>query len=131
MKRLPSLVSCLALATLAVTGCRSVNYDESKETVAVYQFGEFKMLANATAPAVAAAAEAAFQEFDLYRTASSGTKFNARLEARARNDQRILVNIAEVNSRQTLVRIRWGAGGDLVLSRRLFDAIDRRLGGAR
>jgi hypothetical protein len=126
LARFSSLALLAAAATL--TGCSTVKFDPSGETAAVYQFGEFRMLVNTTAPVTTRATEAALKQLDLYKTSGTATKFDARLEARARNDQKILVNIAEVNSRQTLVRIRWGAGGDLANSRALFDAIERNLG---
>lgn len=117
------LIFAAALAAL-LAGCTTVAYDTSGETMAVYQFGEFKMLLNTTAPKTAKAAQRALQQLDLYQTESVVNRFNARLTARARNDQRILVIIQEVNSAQTLVRIRWGEAGNLNSSRQLFDAIE-------
>lgn len=118
----------LAAAATTFTGCSSVAYDTTGETVAVYQFGEFKMLLNTTALKAARAAKPALQQLDLYQTESVVNRFNARLTARARNDQRILVIIQEVNSAQTLVRIRWGEAGNLNYSRQLFDTIESNLG---
>jgi len=122
-----SACSILAVAAL-LGGCTSVAYDTTGETVAVYQFGEFKMLLNTTASRTVKAAERALQQLDLYQTASEVKRFEARLTARARNDQRVLVIIQEVNSAQTLVRIRWGEAGQLTASRRLFDTIEANLG---
>ena len=119
--------ACWLMAVAAFAGCRSVAYDTTGETVAVYQFGEFKMLLNTTAAKTFKAAQQALQQFDLYQTASEMKRFEARLTARARNDQRVLVIIQEVNSAQTLVRIRWGEGGQLSASRKLFDAIEANL----
>ncbi len=129
MKPLPHLCASLILAAAALlAGCSSVSYDSTGETVAVFQFGEFKMLLNTTAPKAAKAAQQAMQQLDLYQTSNKVTRFDARLTARARNDQRINVIIQEVNSAQTLVRIRWGEGGDKNASRRLFDTIEANVG---
>ena len=128
MKPHHRLCASLILAVTALAGCSSVPYDSTGETVAVFQFGEFKMLLNTTAPKVAKAAQLAMQQLDVYQTSSTVTRFDARLTARARNDQRINVIIQEVNSAQTLVRIRWGEGGDLNASRRLFDAMEANVG---
>jgi hypothetical protein len=115
------------VAAAALAGCRSVQLDSAGETVAVYQLGEFKMLLNTTAPKAAAAAQKAIQQMDLYQTQAAVNRFDARLVARARNDQRVNIIIQEVNSVQTLVRIRWGEGGNLPLSRQLFEAIERNV----
>jgi len=111
----------------ALVGCRTVNLDASGELQAVYQMGEFRMLVNHPAPATARAAQAALQQLDLYQTMGDTKMYEAQFEARARNDQRVRVWIAEQNRNQTLVRIRWGEAGDLTNSRRLFDAIERGL----
>jgi ABC-type uncharacterized transport system auxiliary subunit len=108
----------------ALCGCSSVQLDSSGEMVAVYQFGEFKMLLNTTAPRAALATQRALQQMDLYQTSANTTRFEALFTARARNDQKVVVSIAEANSVQTLVRIRWGEGGSKVLSRRLFELIE-------
>lgn len=118
------LCSLLLVALAGFTGCSSVQMDATGESVAVYQFGEFKMLLNTTAPKAAEAAQRAIQQADLYQTERVVNTFDARLTARARNDQRVSVIIQEVNSRQTLVRIRWGEGGNKNLSRRLFETIE-------
>ena len=119
----------LALAaSLGLASCRSVRLDPHGEMVAVYQFGEFRMLVNGTAPQAAQAARAAFRQLDLYETGFTSSTFEARLQGRARNDQKVSVTIAEANSRQTLVRIRWGEGGNLANSRLLFDDIERNMG---
>jgi hypothetical protein len=114
----------LLFAALGLFGCTSVKYDNTGETVAVYQFGEFKMLLNTHAGKAVEATKTALQQMDLYQTSTTVNRFEARFTARARNDQKVLVIIQEVNSVQTLVRIRWGEGGNLTLSRRLFDTID-------
>lgn len=117
----------LLLVVAILAGCSSVPYDSTGDTVAVYQFGEFKMLLNTTALKTVKATQRALQQLDLYPTISEVKRFEARLTARARNDQRVVVTIAEINSAQTLVRIRWGEGGQLNASRRLFDTIEANL----
>jgi ABC-type oligopeptide transport system substrate-binding subunit len=121
-------ITVLALAAAALTGCRSVKLDPSGDMVAVYQFGEFKMLLNTTAPLAAASAQKAVQSEDLYQTLFKQNTYDARIEARTRSDQKVIVLIQEVNSRQTMLRIRWGDGGDLAKSRKLYEAIELGLG---
>jgi len=123
----PLFLALASLLILATTGCRTVKLDDRGELQAVYRLGEFQMLVNHPAPATAKAATAALQQFDLYQTRAQTNTYDAYLEARARNDQRVRVWIVEQNRNQTLVRIRWGEGGDLGNSRRLFEAIDRIL----
>jgi hypothetical protein len=120
-----SALLLLALGTLA--GCRSVALDPTGETVAVYQFGEFRMVFNATAPVVAEAAKAAVAEADLFLTKSTINKFDAQLIARAQGDQRVKIWIEEINRQQTLIRIRYGDGGNLNKSRRLYEMIDAKV----
>ncbi|MFO1450408.1 MAG: DUF3568 family protein [Opitutaceae bacterium] len=115
------------LLLFSVSGCRTVNLDERGDLQAVYRLGEFQMLINHTAPAAAKVTPAVLQQFDLYQTKATTGTYEAYFEARARNDQRVRVWIVEQNRNQTLVRIRWGEGGDLGQSRRLFEAIDRAL----
>lgn len=125
-----SLLRASLLATVTATafvGCRTVNLDPSGDLQAVYQMGEFRMLVNNTAPATAQAAEAALRAMDLYQTKKQSSQYEASFEARARNDKRVRVWIAEQNRNQTLVRIRWGEAGDLNLSRNLFTQIERGL----
>ena len=123
-KVLPSL---LLIALAIFGGCRTVPYDQSGQSFAVFQFGEYRMLVNTTAPVAAAAVEKAVAQLDLFKTYSVVNKYEAQVLARARNDQKIRINVEEANSRQTLIRIRWGEGGDLSKSKKLFDAIDANL----
>jgi hypothetical protein len=123
--RISALV-LLALGTFA--GCRSVALDPTGETVAVYQFGEFRMVFNAPSSAVAEAAKAAVAEADLFLTKSEINKFDAHLIARAPGDQKVKINIEEINRQQTLIRIRYGDGGNLNKSRRLYEMIDAKVG---
>jgi hypothetical protein len=117
-----ALVVCAAFG-----GCRSIPLDTTGQMVAVYQFGEFRMLVNTTAPVAAQAVQKAVKQLDLYQTSAVVNKFNAEVVARARNDQRVTIKIEEVNSLQTMVRIRWGEGGDMAKSRKLYDAIESNL----
>jgi hypothetical protein len=121
-------ISALVLIALgALAGCRSVALDPTGETVAVYQFGEFRMVFNSTAPVVAEATKAALAEADLFLTKSVVNKFDAQLIARAQGDQRVKIWIEEINRQQTLIRIRYGDGGNLNKSRRLYEMIDAKV----
>jgi hypothetical protein len=122
---IPSLL--IASLSLGLTGCSTVNLDESGETTAVYQFNEFRMLVNSTAPAAFAATQKAFRDYDLFETKSKLNTFDGELYARSRLDDKVYVNIAEVNSRQTLLRIRWSTTGDKKNSKALYELIERNL----
>jgi hypothetical protein len=118
----------LLLCLLAAAGCTAIKLDPKGEMVAVYQFGEFKMLFNTTAPVVAKAVQKVAQDMDLYQTSFKQSKFEGELKARARNDQEVVVMITEVNSRQTLISIRWGKAGDKSKSRKFYEAVEAAIG---
>jgi hypothetical protein len=124
--RISALVAVLGAASgaLFTSGCSSVELNPEGSMVAVYRFGEFRMLLNTTAPVAAQAAQRALGQFDLYQTGATSNTYDAKITARSRNDEQVVIEISEVNSRQSLLRIRWGAGGDLTRSRRLYDAIE-------
>ena len=122
-----TLSSLLLIALAIFGGCSTVPYDQSGQTFAVFQFGEFRMVLNCKAPAAYQAAQKAVQQSGLFKTYEVCNKFDAQIFARAGNDQKIRINIEEANSLQTLVRIRWGEGGDRANSRKLFDAIEASL----
>ncbi|PTY08770.1 hypothetical protein DB347_04140 [Opitutaceae bacterium EW11] len=121
--------SCIAvlIAGAALAGCSTIDYDQSGENYAVFQYGEFKMLVNANARRTVDATERALPKVDLRETAKRVNRFDAKVAARAWNRTRVLVTIEEVNSLQTLVTIQWGEQGHLDLSRQLFDEIDAAL----
>ncbi len=112
---------------LAVTGCSTVNLDSTGDTQAVYNLGRFEMLMNATAQVLYGATQKALKDLDLFQTKAKLNTYDAEISARARNDQQITISIAEINSRQTMLRIRWGTAGSKVNSRALYDAIEKNL----
>ena len=120
-----SALVILALGSFA--GCRSVALDPAGESVAVYQFGEFRMVFNSTAPIVAEATKAAIAEAGLFLTKSEVNKFDAEILARANGDKKVKIKIEELNRQQTLIRIRYGEGGNLNQSRRLYELIDSKV----
>ncbi|MDX2185636.1 MAG: DUF3568 family protein [Opitutaceae bacterium] len=115
---------CAAGAALFTSGCSSVELNPEGSMVAVYRFGEFRMLLNTTAPVASQAAQRALAQFDLYQTGATTNTYDAKIVARTRSDQQVVIEINEINSRQCMLRIRWGAGGDVVRSRRLYEAIE-------
>jgi len=121
------LLASALLASLAFTGCSTVSLDSSGDTAAVYQFNEFSMLLNTTAPRAYAATQKAFKEMDLFETKSKLDTFAAELNARSRKDENVHVDITEVNSRQTMLKIRWSTTGDKKNSKALYDLIERNL----
>lgn len=125
MTKTIALSSLLALALAGfLGGCRTIDYDNSGGNYAVFQLGEFKGLVNTTAPKTAEAVKQAVQQSDLFQTYYVVNKYEAQVLARTRADQKVRINIEEFNSKQTLIRIRWGEGGEYGSSRKLFDKID-------
>jgi len=124
--RLPVLVSALLVA---LAGCSTVKLDSSGETTAVYQLNEFRMVLNSTAPAAFAATQQAIREYDLFETKSKLNTYDGELYARSRKDDKVFVSIAEMNSKQTLLRIRWSTTGDKKNSKALYDLIEKNLRG--
>jgi hypothetical protein len=124
-----TLLASLSLATLALalSGCSTVSLDESGDKSAVYQFNEFRMVLNSTAPAAFAATQKAFRDYDLFETKSTLNTYDGELYARSRADDKVFVSVAEMNSKQTLLRIRWSTTGDKKNSRALYDLIERNL----
>lgn len=124
-----SVFSFLGLAGLvfAFTGCSTVKLDRTGETEAVYQFNEFRMLVNSTAPITFAATQKALKELDLFETKSKLLTYEGELYARSRLDEKVYIHIAEVNSKQTLLRIRWSTTGDKKKSKALYDVIESHL----
>ena len=120
-------IPILFAAALSFTGCSTVNLDPTGDTQAVYQLGKFEMLMNATAPAAYNAAQKALKDLDLFQTKSTLNTFDAEISARNRNDQKVFISIAEVNSRQTMIKIRWGTVGSKANSRALYEAIENNL----
>ena len=108
---------------LALTGCSTVNLDSTGDTAAVYQIDTFSMLVNSTAPATFAATQKALRELDLFETKSKLQTYEAEINARSRKDEKININIAEVNSRQTMLKIRW----DKKNATALYKIIERNL----
>lgn len=128
--RFPLLRSALLTTGIvfALAGCSTVNLDSSGETTAVYQLNEFRMVVNSTAPATYAATQKAFRELGLFEIKSSKLEtYAGELFARTTKDEKVYVSIAEINSRQTILKIRWGTGGDKKNSIDLYKLIERHL----
>jgi Protein of unknown function (DUF3568) len=126
-----SLIHTALLATgllVAVAGCSTVNLDSTGDTQAVYQLNEFKMVVNSTAPVTYAATQKAFRSMDIFETTGSKLDtFAGELIGRTRKDEKVFVSIAEINSRQTVLKIRWSSTGDKKNSTDLYKLIERNL----
>lgn len=127
MKLSRSRLLPLLTLSLAFAGCSTVKLDSTGDTAAVYEFNEFRMVLNSTAPAAFAATQKAFREYDLFETKSKLNTYDGELYARSRKDDKVYVSIAEMNSRQTLLRIRWSTTGDKKNSKALYDLIEKNL----
>lgn len=121
------ITGSLAALALMTSGCSSVALDKQGDMEATYVAGEFRMLVNGTAPATAAATSSAFKQLGLFQIKSTQDIYSATLRARTPKDEKVTVGIAEVNSRQTMVRIRVDIIGDKNFSRKLYEQIDRNL----
>jgi hypothetical protein len=127
MKRFArSLTFPTALLALGLTGCSTVNLDSTGDTQATYQLGEFKMIVNTTSGVAATATQKAFKDLDLFQIKSVINPYDAELQARSRDDKKVSVTIAEINSRQTIIKIRWGVGAK-ANSQELYQRIERNL----
>lgn len=122
--RLIPLFAALVLALVA-GGCRTVPLDGSGQTRAAYNYGEFTMVMHRTAPVLAAAAERALADLDLFMVGNEVQNYAAELKARTRDDRRVTVKIEEINSRETLLHIKVGLRGDLALSRAIYERIEQ------
>lgn len=111
---------------LFTSACSTVVLDKEGEMEAVYVAGEFRMLVNGTAPATASATSAAFKQLGIFQLSSEQQTYSATLKGRTPKDEKVTVNVAEINSRQSMLRIRVN-NGDLNYSRKLFDQIDRNV----
>ncbi len=128
--RLPAPISMFFLFVMLFTGgCRTVNLDSSGQTQAAYNYGEFVMVMHQTTGPLASATEQAFKDLDLFMVGKDVGDYSAVLQARTRKDKRVTVEIEEVNSRETMLRIKVGLRGDLKLSRALYERIERGGGG--
>jgi len=122
-----SVAAGLAALIMFAGGCRTVALDKQGEMEATYVAGEFRMLVNGTAPAAAAATAAAFKQMGMLQIQNSQQTYDATLTARTPKDEKVAVKIAEVNSRQTMLRIRVDVLGNETFSRRLYEQIDKNL----
>jgi len=125
----PAPLSALLTSALVLglAGCTTVKLDESGDTAAIYQINEFRMVLNTTAPKAFTATQKAIRDLDLFETKSKLNTYDGELYARTRADEKVFVGIAEINSRQTLVRIRWGTTGDRKNSTALYKLIESNL----
>jgi Protein of unknown function (DUF3568) len=112
---------------LGLSGCSTVKLDSTGDTAAVYQLNEFRMVLNTTAPAAFAATRKAFRELDLFETKSKLQTYEGELYGRTRQDEKLYVSVAEINSRQSILKIRWGTTGDRKNSTALYKAIESNL----
>jgi hypothetical protein len=127
LRSISLITGSLAALALMTSGCSSVALDKQGDMEATYVAGEFRMLVNGTAPSTAAATSSAFKQLGLFQIKSTQDIYSATLRARTPKDEKVTVSIAEVNSRQTMVRIRVDIIGDKNFSRKLYEQIDRNL----
>lgn len=125
-----ALSATLALSAGLFAGCSTVDLDQTGDTQAVYKVGYLEVLVNSNAPTAYNATLKALQNLNLYQTRSQLNTFDGWIDARDRDDTKISIVITETNSRQTLVKIRWGAVGNKDNSLQLYQQIEKNLGGS-
>ena len=120
-------VSLVAIGLASFAGCRSVPLDESGEMQAVNDAGKFRMLVNADLTRTVAATHAAFKEMRLTEVSGEVRRFDAEFVAETELNEKVRVDIREVNSRQTEVGIRVKWVGHQEYSKRLWSRIEAHL----
>lgn len=129
--KLRSSSFALAASLALLAGCSSVPLDKQGEMQATYVVGEFRMLVNADAPRTATATSEAFKQLGFFEVKREVRTFDADLAARTPKDEKIRVSIREINSKQTELGIRVDVAGDKTVSRKLYETIERNLGGSQ
>lgn len=123
-KILPSAFIVAGLASAAFfVGCTSVTLD-SHDNLGAYNSGELQGLYNTHAPVATKATREVIKQLGLEELSATEEKFSAHVVARSDGIDKVEIWISEVNSLQTLMRIRWGAGGDFKKSKQLYDAVE-------
>ncbi len=131
MKSFPfsfALKISLVVAGLALAGgCRSVPLDDTGEYQAVNEVGKFRMLVNADSARTVAATRQVFAEMRLTEVSSQVDRFRADLVAETELNEKVRVDIREVNSRQSEVQIRVKLVGHQAYSRSLWERIEANI----
>ncbi|MBC8011552.1 MAG: DUF3568 family protein [Burkholderiales bacterium] len=128
MKIFPFFRVSLVVTGLALfAGCRSVPLDEAGDMQAVNEVGKFRMVVNADLARTLTATRAAFKEMRLTEISGEVRRFDANLVAETELNEKVRVDILEVNSRQTEVGIRVKWVGHQDYSRRLWERIEAHL----
>lgn len=120
-------VSLVSIALALFAGCRTVALDQSGEMQAVNEIGKFRMVVNADLKRTVTATRAAFREMRLTEVSSDVRRFDANLVAETELNEKVRLEIREVNSRQTEVGIRVKWVGHQEYSRRLWERIEANL----
>ena len=115
------------LPLLATVACSTIKLDPNGEIQATYSMGTFKMVFYCTAETLSNAALKGLENLNLYPTSVNKDDFKATIEARGPNDKKITLKIYEINSKQTILEIHWGAFGDKDSSLLLYNAIEANL----
>lgn len=120
----------LVAAGLALLGgCRSVPLDQSGQKTAVNNLGEFRMVVNTNLQNTLSATRFALVDMRLTEISANERTYVADLVAVTELDEKVRINIREINSRQTEVGIRVKWVGHQEYSKRLWERIETHLGG--
>ena len=119
----------LIAAGLAFTaGCYSIALN-GVNNVGAFNHGELQGLYNKKGPDVTQAAREAVKQMGLIEVAFTDNQFGSTLIVRDAADLKVQIKIAEANSLQTQINIRWGTGGDRDRSIQFYNLVEKILGG--
>ena len=125
-----AIISGVCATAVFFNGCSTVPLDETGEMQAVYVSGEFQMVMNADARATAKATSDTFRQLGYFEIQNQVRNYDAMLVGRTPKDDKVVVKIKEINSRQSDLSIRVNKAGNKALSRQIYFQIERNLGGA-
>ena len=124
-----AIISGVCATAVFFNGCSTVPLDETGEMQAVYVSGEFQMVMNADARATAKATSDTFRQLGYFEIQNQVRNYDAMLVGRTPKDDKVVVKIKEINSRQSDLSIRVNKAGNKALSRQIYFQIERNLGG--
>jgi len=114
-----TLTGCAALLVAAGVGAGAAGV--------AYVKGDLESELNANPDEVARAAEQAFEDLGIRKISSGSSTLDAEVVGRTGLDDKVLVKVESQGEGRSKMRIRIGVFGDEMKSRRIHDAIIKRL----
>lgn len=120
----------LAAAAFSGPGCAALVIGAAGGAAgAVYVMGKLQEELPRDVPTVHEAVVAALNDLGLAPTENRSDKVSAHLESRFADDTKVWIDLDALDTSRTKLTIRVGLTGDEVRSRRILDAVKRRLPG--